>query len=124
MNKKIFIGLIIILLLAGGTYYLWPQTNTSEQTKEQEDAANTEVFRNLFSKKFPKAEEISITITEATENNVRGTVSFGPELDGGHFFAAKIDSEWQIIQDGNGAIPCALSEYGFSPSMLSDCTDI
>jgi hypothetical protein len=78
---------------------------------------------SLFIEKYPKyAATLSVTIDQQTEQHVRGNIKFETDTGGGIFFATKIDGQWQIVFDGNGHIPCDLSEYGFPNQMLTDCT--
>ncbi|OGZ34350.1 MAG: hypothetical protein A2174_03795 [Candidatus Portnoybacteria bacterium RBG_13_41_18] len=83
-----------------------------------------ETLRQLFAQKYPiYAETLSIRIEKETENHARGTITFVDGEPGGIFLAAKIGGQWQIVFDGNGQIPCALSSYGFPADMLSDCAE-
>lgn len=84
----------------------------------------TEIIQQLFYEKYPKyAETISVKVTQETENHARGSISFEPGAAGGNFLAAKIDGNWQIVFDGNGQIPCSLSQYDFPGEMLADCAE-
>lgn len=81
-----------------------------------------EAITQLFKDKYPKyAATVSVTINQETENHVRGDVIFEKGAPGGIFFATKVDEKWQIVHDGNGAIPCKLVTYGFPTEMLTDC---
>lgn len=60
-----------------------------------------------------------ITIDQQTPTNVLGNT--GP--NGGYFFARLFNGQWVIDLDGNGAIPCSLSEKGYTASMLLQCYD-
>jgi len=75
-----------------------------------------------FAKKYPKyAETVVVSVYQESGNYARGSVSFAPGEGGGNFLAVKTDGLWQIVFDGNGQIPCSLSQYGFPSDMLSDC---
>ncbi|MDD5109664.1 MAG: hypothetical protein PHI63_00425 [Patescibacteria group bacterium] len=79
-------------------------------------------IKKLLVAKYPKyAATLTVTIGKETDNHARGSVGFEKGAPGGNFLAAKVDGKWQIVFDGNGGIPCSLSEYGFPPEMLSDC---
>lgn len=110
-----------------------PACVVSEETKTAEinwrctglippqESADESILR-LFIQKYPRyAQTLSITIEKEIENHVRGSVSFEPGAPGGIFLAAYVNGEWQIVHEGNGQIPCSLSQYGFSNDMLSDC---
>lgn len=79
-------------------------------------------IQSLFVEKYPKyADTLSVSIDKLSENHARGSVIFVQGEPGGIFLAAKVDSKWQIVFDGNGTIPCDLSKYDFPAEMLSDC---
>jgi hypothetical protein len=86
----------------------------------QEPAGET--IRQLFAQKYPRyGETLSVKIDKETDNHMRGSITFVEGEPGGIFLAAKIDGQWQIVHEGNGQIPCSLSQYGFPSDMLSDC---
>lgn len=82
----------------------------------------TPIITNLFIEKFPDyADVLSVRVEKQTETHARGSISFGEGVGGGYFLAKKTDGEWEIVLDGNGGIPCTLSEQGFPEDMISDC---
>jgi hypothetical protein len=82
----------------------------------------TEELKKIFTEKYPNYKgTMDIRIDQQTETHVRGGISFVDDQAGGIFLAAKINKQWQIISDGNGAIACSYSKYGFPAEMLSDC---
>lgn len=82
------------------------------------------VIQKLFIEKYPKyAKTLFVNISQETEDHARGNVVFETGAPGGIFLAAKINGVWQIVFDGNGQIPCDLSEYVFPEEMLSDCAE-
>jgi len=88
------------------------------------DESENEDLKQVFDAKYPKyADTLTITIRSMTENHARGGVVFVQGMGGGNFLAAKIDGKWQIVFDGNGQIPCNLSDYGFPSEMLDDCSE-
>lgn len=83
-----------------------------------------DTIKQLFSEKYPQyAETLSVDIKQEDENHLRGEINFEIGAPGGIFLATKTNDVWEIVFDGNGAIPCSLVEYGFSEEMLSDCSD-
>ena len=83
-----------------------------------------ESIKQLFISKYPKyAKTLTITISQEAADHVRGMVSFEPNAPGGIFLAVKQNSQWQIVFEGNGIIPCSLSQHNFPSAMLSDCAD-
>lgn len=78
----------------------------------------------LFAEKYPEyANTLSVRIDKFADNYARGGITFRPGAPGGIFLAMKIDDRWHIVHEGNGQIPCLLSEYGFPQEMIEDCSD-
>jgi hypothetical protein len=60
--------------------------------------------------------ELNITVGENTGSHARGGV------DNGYFLAVKLDGQWQIVADGQGALDCQeVAQYGFPASMVPEC---
>jgi hypothetical protein len=92
------------------------------------DQTNAEIIRQLIAQKYNKSiDAVSVVIYKKTENHMRGQLTIlNPNIEqgaeGAIWLAAKINGQWQIVHDGNGGIPCSLSQkYGFPQDMLSDC---
>lgn len=82
----------------------------------------SEDIKSLFTLKYPEYRgSITIRIDQQTSDHIRGGVTFVDDQAGGIFLATKIDGVWQLVFDGNGAIPCSLNKYGFPSEMLVDC---
>lgn len=86
-----------------------------------------EAIRRLLANKYnKKVSEVTVTIEDKDEAQVRGKVEYAPggSENSGIFFAAKAEGEWQLAFDGEGAIPCEQLEfYGFSEEMKKDCEE-
>jgi len=131
MNKKTIIIIIIaiIVIVAGyGVYrYLGSIPASEEEDKEEPVVSKEEAIKNLFAEKYDKeVSEITISITQETENYIKGGVEFQPGGPGnlGGFLAAKVDGEWELVYDGNGVIFCSLIEpYNFPVDMVIECYD-
>ncbi|MBD3282489.1 MAG: hypothetical protein GF387_02670, partial [Candidatus Portnoybacteria bacterium] len=85
-----------------------------------------ELIKKLFAEKYnKKMSEISLSIEEEAENHVRGSIRFESNSGaGGIFLAAKVNGEWRLVFDGNGAIPCEeLERYNFPEKMKEDCAE-
>jgi hypothetical protein len=86
-----------------------------------------QAIQNLFVEKYDLASgSFNINISQSSPNHLRGGITFldkeGQPVGGGNFFAAKIQDSWQLVFDGNGAIPCTLlEEYAFPKEMQFDC---
>lgn len=110
-----------------------PACVVSEETRSAEtnwrctglilpDDPAKEKIEALFKEKYPKYKEtLFVTISKETADHARGAITFVAGEAGGIFLAAKINGQWQLVFDGNGAINCALSSYGFPAEMLADC---
>jgi len=60
--------------------------------------------------------ELNITVGEISGSHARGGV------DNGYFLAVKLDGQWQIVADGQGALDCQeVAQYGFPASMIPEC---
>lgn len=108
-----------------------PACVVSEETKTAEinwrctgliTPSESSDIQKVLASKYPKyASTLTVSIDQQTENHARGSVIFAPGQPGGIFLATKVDGKWQIVFDGNGNIPCNLSQYGFPSEMLVDC---
>jgi hypothetical protein len=82
-------------------------------------------IKELFAEKYDRdIDEINLTVSKNTSEHLRGGVKFGDGLqgEGGIFFAAKVDNEWQLVFDGNGMISCdLLNQYNFPEEFQADC---
>ena len=133
--KYILIVVVSAVIVSGGIlayYYSWIkdlETKLAEiETRLPEKkivASKEEAIKNLLADKYGKeVSEVIINISQQTENHVRGTVVFqpgGPE-NSGMFLAAKVNDEWGLVHDGQGAYACSMVEqYNFPLEMISDC---
>jgi len=113
MSKKNILIVIVIIILGGIGCFVYKS--------KIEESANKGI-QKLFVDKYPNyAETLSVNIDKETKNYVRGSVNFVVGAPGGLFLAVKSDDKWQIVHEGNGQIPCSLSDYGFPSDMLLDC---
>jgi len=86
-----------------------------------------EAVKKLLAEKYnKKMAEVTINISQETENHVKGGVVFqpgGPE-NSGMFLAAKENGSWKLVHDGQGAIPCsAIEPYTFPVDTVIECYD-
>jgi hypothetical protein len=81
-----------------------------------------DAIKQAFAVKYPKYNPVfSVTISQQTEGYVYGSVVFVENLPGGYFYARQVAGQWEIVLDGNGAIPCSLTDKGFPAEMLLSC---
>lgn len=122
--KKLLIIVVLILLLAGTYFGYLYLRETDKDTPKVPEVSEEEVIKNLFVEKYDKdISEVEITIEKEEGNYIAGSVVFGEggPGEGGHFLAKK-ESEWVLVYDGNGLIPCEGLD-GFSSSMVPECYD-
>lgn len=95
---------------------------THEPTEEGNNTA-VEVLKVLFAQKYNKpADQVILSISQQTNNHVRGTVQFSGEMSGAMFLAARENNIWKIVFDGNGVYTCqAVEPYNFPAAMVEDC---
>jgi len=85
-----------------------------------------ERIKEAFSEKYDRdISEVNVTVNKQTDDYASGGVSFGGEMGGGWFLAAKeSDGSFVIVADGNGVVPCASVEpYDFPVNMVPECYD-
>ena len=93
----------------------YPMQLEDSATPSDEDALKTTLATHLGM----NVSDLAIVISENTGMFARGGV------DNGYFLAAKVNGQWQIVDDGQGALDCqVLSTYGFPLSMVPECSDV
>ena len=72
-----------------------------------------------------KAEDIQVTVErDSTADYATGYVNVGEGDEGGIYFAAKIDGEWEIAHNGTGIIECQqIEDYDFPVGLIPRCFD-
>ena len=69
-------------------------------------------------------DQTNITVSANTGLHASGSVSFSGETGGGIWLAVKQNSQWQVVYDGNGTIPCSsIIPYNFPKTIVSECWD-
>jgi hypothetical protein len=148
--KNLLIGIIIGAITSLWAYYFFivnPKkisqqsfnlvpsvTNTVEPTAAITMSPSIEVpppipdsdlIKLAFSKKYNKPlNDITLNIKSNTGSLAQGSVIFAGENGGAWWLAAKKDSSWIIVQDGNGIVTCELiTPYHFPASMVPECVD-
>ena len=84
-----------------------------------------EAIKTLLANKYGKKKsEVTLEIEEETDDHARGGVEFQPggSENSGIFLTAKVEGEWVLAFDGNGAVSCEqLEMYDFPEEMMEDC---
>jgi len=82
-------------------------------------------LKQLFVDKYNRdISEIIIDIEREKNGYIKGGVKLKPGNyeNSGMFLAAKIDGKWELVYDGNGAIPCSsVKPYDFPVNMVVEC---
>ncbi len=133
--------LLTAIIVGGGVYwYLTQELYTSipvprnseenyqeEASQAEESVAEAKVtiedIRNAFSNKYPDRDysNMRITIDNNYQNQfVEGGVGV-PDGFGAHYWAAKVDGEWIIVQEAQDMVPCSVFEpYGFPEEIVGN----
>ena len=87
-----------------------------------DDAAAIKI---AVSKKLGKTEgELEIQISKQTSKHAKGFISAKDETGGGYWLAAKTDSGWVIVYDGQATPNCGqVDPYEFPTDMVPECMD-
>ena len=131
MKKAIFLILILLVAILGVIYFIFAgpeeEKEIKEEETEKEEVSKEEAIKSLFASKYSEsASNISITIEKENGNYVRGIVEFGEGGPGqaGGFLAVKTEEGWELVYDGNGAVPCSDIElYDFPTDIIGECFD-
>ena len=83
------------------------------------------MIKELIAKLHNKPiDQTNITVSANTGLHASGSVSFSGETGGGIWLAVKQNSQWQVVYDGNGTIPCSsIIPYNFPKTIVSECWD-
>lgn len=94
---------------------------TSTVSKESD---STLIKKALFTKNnWPDDGTITVTVSTNDGKYASGTAT--SQGGGGYFFAEKVNSQWEIVADGNGVILCSsLVKYpDFPKTLIPECWD-
>jgi hypothetical protein len=108
------------------------EENREQNTRPESNEQVTGQITLFFSQKYDKpTEEISVTVSEMTNDHARGYVGFlntsagedeFNEPSGGLFLATRIDGNWTVIFDGSGIVVCeVIDPYNFPEDMIGEC---
>lgn len=123
MNKYTVLAAIAILAVV---LILWNRVALYqfEQNKKTAPTIEEQIALLLADKYSKSVETTQIKVDQETGNFSKGSVNFTDETGGGIWFAAKTNSGWEIVYDGNGIIPCdSANTYNFPTSIIPVCID-
>lgn len=138
--KKVFIflGVLCLLLAIFGALQLRPQQTipnaviepnteaapTQAQSTTQSSgplAIESEVAASIAAKYKRPSADVNVYVDKETGTHATGTVQFADEAGGAVWFAVKSDV-WNVVFDGQQAIPCTISrQYNFPATIVEEC---
>lgn len=125
MSRKniLFIIILIGVIVAGGILvYRLMQTS-----QEEKDYLSEQGIKSALALKYNKqVSKVFIDISKENPEYAAGSVKYDqPEGEGGGFLAAKVNGQWQIVYDGNGAVDCQniKQNYQFPQEILTGYCD-
>ena len=96
--------------------YNFPQWMVPECSSPPPLPSDEEAIRSALATHVGTTPTTNIVIDQNTGAHARGGV------DNGYFLAAKVNGQWVIVADGQGALNCpAIIQYGFPASMVPEC---
>lgn len=100
-----------------------PVSNSSEATPTPNSDGDIEAIKKAVYEKTGIAEDKAQIIVSTREGDyVKGGISFGQDVGGAYFIAAKKDGIWIVVYDGQSTPTCKqLSQYAFPASMVPEC---
>ncbi|MBD3208527.1 MAG: hypothetical protein GF370_03685 [Candidatus Nealsonbacteria bacterium] len=130
---KTIIAILLVVIIGVGYWAFSGPVSAPESMPEEEDpgketvASKEEAIKNLFAQKYDKeASAITLKISQGTDSHVRGGVTLPPggSENSGLFLAAKTNGNWELVFDGQGALPCSeIESYNFPVYMATECID-
>ncbi len=99
-------------------------TDEPESTETNQDSTTLEYsLKNQFAEKFgEETNNFVIEISEETDKHAKGGITFPDSIGGGWWLAAKVDSKWLLVADGNGTVMCSdIEPYNFPSDMVPEC---
>jgi len=98
--------------------------NVTPTPTVDEEAVLENVIKKYIALKHNSNEDVlTVTVSKINGNYAQGGVTDGG--GGGMWFAAKEDSVWKLVWDGNGVIECSVFTLypDFPTSMITECWD-
>lgn len=91
---------------------------TMDTETVQEQSIEQAITEQLGIKYNRPAEDITVTVGTDTGRYAKGDVRFRDEAGGALWFAAKIETGWQLVADGQGPMACVVAEQYAMPTEL------
>ncbi|MFA6005668.1 MAG: PsbP-related protein [Patescibacteria group bacterium] len=100
-----------------------PSISPPSPTIDEKVLLQTTIKAQLATKFNSDGSNLTVTVSQIDGTSAKGMVSDGS--GGGIWFAAKTNSEWKLVWDGNGVIQCTdLTQYpDFSTTLVPECWD-
>jgi hypothetical protein len=140
-NISLILALLVIFISAAFIYFTGgapikkgtagpteKPTNESEASlpESEEEALKSAVKQAIVEKNNLDSNDLMVTVrTVEGDYATGGAGSVTPGPGGGVWFAAKVNGQWKLVWDGNGAIYCSdLKDYSdFPTSLIPECYD-
>lgn len=121
MNKRITIGIILVVLLVGAVYYF--SKNANAPIASPTPYPDTQhAIQDILAKKYSRPlSEVKITVDKEVQGFAGGSVLFGQGGPGeGGMWLALLGNGWEVVWDGNGNVDCnkMRQQYGFPDTIL------
>lgn len=143
--KGFFLGILVALIIIVVGYFsfqygknnLHPGVISNPQSSESTNPSvssletptpglsDNELIKAALFKKNSWKESDGITITVSTNDGKYASGTASAQGGGGYFFADKVNSNWEIVANGNGVITCeSLVKYpDFPKTLIPECYD-
>lgn len=99
--------------------YRFPDSMVPECSGTPSPVSDEDALKNALAAHLgTDANTLNITINQNTGSHARGSV------DNGYFLAVKVNGQWQIVADGQGALDSqVMNQYTFPASIVPECSD-
>jgi hypothetical protein len=100
-----------------------PASNSNEATPTPSTNNDIEAIKKaVYEKTGISEEKAQVTVSSREGDYVKGGISFGQDVGGAYFIAAKKDGIWIVVYDGQSTPTCKqLVPYAFPASMVPEC---
>lgn len=100
-----------------------PASNSEVTTPTPNANDDLEAIKKAVYEKTGLTEDkAQVIISTRIGDYVKGGISFGQDVGGAYFIAAKKDGKWVVVYDGQATPTCKqLAPYAFPSSMVPEC---
>jgi hypothetical protein len=100
-----------------------PTSNSNVATPTPTPDNDIEAIRKaVYEKTGISEDKAQVTVSSREGDYVKGGISFGQDVGGAYFIAAKKDGIWIVVYDGQSTPTCKqLAQYAFPATMVPEC---